>query len=78
PFGGPVPTVKLSTNSELAAKKKHWIDFDAGRLLSGTSMDELSQNLLTYVIGLASGTERTNGEKNGFREIAIFKDGVIL
>ncbi len=78
PFGGPVPTVKLSTNSELAAKKKHWIDFDAGRLLSGTSMDELSQDLLTYVLGLASGSERTNGEKNGFREIAIFKDGVIL
>jgi len=78
PFGGPVPTVKLSTNSELAAKKKHWIDFDAGRLLSGASMDELSQDLLTYVLGLASGTERTNGEKNGFREIAIFKDGVIL
>lgn len=78
PFGGPVPTVKLSTNSELASKKKHWIDFDAGRLLSGTGMDELSRDLLTYVIGLASGIERTNGEKNGFREIAIFKDGVIL
>ncbi len=78
PFGGPVPTVKLSTNSELARKKKHWIDFDAGRLLSGTSMDELANDLLDYVIALASGVERTNGELNGFRESAIFKDGVIL
>lgn len=78
PFGGPVPTVKLSTNSELAAKKKHWIDFDAGRLLSGTSMPELTEELLGYVLGLASGDNRTNGERNGFREIAIFKDGVIL
>ncbi|MFD0670661.1 UxaA family hydrolase [Cohnella sp. GCM10027633] len=78
PFGGPVPTVKMSTNSELAQKKKHWIDFDAGRLLSGTGMDELTEQLLDYVIGLASGTVRTNGERNGFREIAIFKDGVIL
>jgi len=78
PFGGPVPTVKLSTNSELAAKKKHWIDFDAGRLLSGASMTDLAEELLGYVIGLASGDKRTNGERDGFREIAIFKDGVIL
>ena len=78
PFGGPVPTVKLSTNSELAQKKKHWIDFDAGRLLSGTRMDELADDLLKYIIELASGERETNGELNGFREIAIFKDGVIL
>jgi altronate hydrolase len=78
PFGGPVPTVKLSTNSELARKKKHWIDFDAGKLLDGTGMDELAQELLDYVVALSSGVERTNGEQNGFREIAIFKDGVIL
>ncbi len=78
PFGGPVPTVKLSTNSELAQKKKHWIDFDAGRLLSGTSMDALAEDLLQYIIELASGERQTNGEMNGFREIAIFKDGVIL
>ncbi|MFC5529241.1 UxaA family hydrolase [Cohnella yongneupensis] len=78
PFGGPVPTVKLSTNSELAQKKKHWIDFDAGRLLGGTSMAQLTDDLLAYVIGLASGDIKTNGENNGFREIAIFKDGVIL
>lgn len=78
PFGGPVPTVKLSTNSELAQKKKHWIDFDAGRLLSGTSMDDLAEHLLQYIIELASGERQTNGELNGFREIAIFKDGVIL
>ena len=28
--------------------------------------------------GLASGEIRTNGERNGYKEIAIFKDGVIL
>jgi altronate hydrolase len=78
PFGGPVPTVKLSTNSELAQKKKHWIDFDAGRLLTGTGMDALAEELLAYVIAVASGKQLTNGERNGFREIAIFKDGVIL
>lgn len=78
PFGGPVPTVKLSTNSALATKKKNWIDFDAGRLLSGMGMQELADELMDYLLALASGECQTNGEKNGFREIAVFKDGVIL
>lgn len=30
PFGAPAPTLKLATNSQLAEKKKGWIDFDAG------------------------------------------------
>lgn len=29
-YGGFVSTVKIVINSELAAKKKYWIDFDAG------------------------------------------------
>jgi altronate hydrolase len=78
PFGGPVPTVKISTNSELAQRKKNWIDFDAGKLLEGSRMPELSDELWEYLIRLASGEESTNSERNGFREIAIFKDGVIL
>ncbi|THF73466.1 UxaA family hydrolase [Cohnella fermenti] len=78
PFGGPVPTVKLATNSELAGRKKNWIDFNAGQLLEGKTMGELTDELWDYLLGLASGDNRTNNERNGFREIAIFKDGVIL
>jgi altronate hydrolase len=78
PFGGPVPTVKISTNSDLAARKKNWIDFNAGGLIEGKSMDTLRDELLSYIIEIASGTKSTNNERNGFREIAIFKDGVIL
>ncbi|MFE9274574.1 UxaA family hydrolase [Paenibacillus glucanolyticus] len=78
PFGGPVPTVKIATNSELAARKKHWIDFNAGALLEGKSMDELHGELMNELIQLASGAEQTRNERNGFREISIFKDGVIL
>lgn len=78
PFGGPVPTVKIATNSELAARKKHWIDFNAGALLEGKSMDELHGALMNDMIRLASGVEQTRNERNGFREISIFKDGVIL
>ncbi|MFI2857048.1 UxaA family hydrolase [Paenibacillus sp. JSM ZJ436] len=78
PFGGPVPTVKISTNSELAKRKKHWIDFNAGTLLEGQSMDELHQDLQEYIAALCSGKVAAANENNGFREIAIFKDGVTL
>ncbi|MFD1952761.1 UxaA family hydrolase [Paenibacillus thailandensis] len=78
PFGGPVPTVKISTNSELAARKKNWIDFDAGQLLESKSMAELTDELWETILSIASGETETNNERNGFKEIAIFKDGVIL
>ncbi|CAI6086674.1 UxaA family hydrolase [Cohnella sp. JJ-181] len=78
PFGGPVPTVKIATNTALAERKKNWIDFNAGRLIEGMGMDALRDELLAQIVALASGERRTNNELNGFREIAIFKDGVIL
>lgn len=78
PLGGCVPTVKLSTNSELAAHKKNWIDFDAGELLHGTTREELTARLFLEVLAIASGRKQTKAELNGFREIAIFKDGVTL
>ncbi|WP_088102811.1 UxaA family hydrolase [Halalkalibacter urbisdiaboli] len=78
PFGGPVPTVKMSTNTPLSEKKKNWIDFNAGELVQGKDMNQLTDELFEYIIQLASGDVRTNNEKNGFKEISIFKDGVIL
>jgi altronate hydrolase len=79
PLGFPVPTVKISSNSEIAAKKPHWIDFNAGALLDGTStMDDLADELFAYVLEVASGRQRTNNERQGYREIAIWKDGVTL
>jgi altronate hydrolase len=79
PLGFPVPTIKISSNSAIAEKKPHWIDFNAGALLDGSrTMDELAEELFAYVLGVASGTIRTNNEKHGYREIAIWKDGVTL
>ncbi len=78
PFGGPVPTVKISTNSALAEKKKNWIDFNAGALVEGKSKEELTDEFFDYIVELASGSKQTNNEKFGFKEISIFKDGVIL
>lgn len=78
PLGGPVPTVKLATNTELAQRKKTWIDFDAGVLLDGKPFNEMVEELFDYCLNLASGRQRTRNEENGFREIAIFKDGVTV
>ncbi|MFL6556023.1 MAG: altronate dehydratase, partial [Bacillus sp. (in: firmicutes)] len=78
PFGGPVPTVKIATNSDLANRKKNWIDYNAGQLIEGKAMDELKIDLFQYILDLASGEKKTNNEKFGFKEISIFKDGVIL
>ena len=78
PFGCPVPTMKISSNTPLAVKKHAWIDFDAGRLLSGMTLDQLGEELMELVLKIASGEKRAKNEENGFREIAIFKQGVTL
>lgn len=77
PYGGFVPTVKLATNTPLAEKKPHWIDFNAGRLIEGMSMDALLEDFVDTIVEIASG-RLTNNEKNDFRELAIFKSGVTL
>ena len=77
PFGAPAPTLKLATNSQLAEKKKGWIDFDAGPIADGESIDDAAKRLLRLVIETADG-KQTKAEEKGFREISIFKDGVVL
>ncbi len=69
PLGAPVPTLKIATNTCLAEKKAHWIDFDAQK----GNADEL----FDLVLKTANGKSAKN-EINGYREIAIFKDGVTL
>ncbi|MEX1377494.1 MAG: altronate dehydratase family protein [Eubacteriales bacterium] len=78
PFGGAAPTVKISTNNELFNKKRRWIDFNAGDIANGKSIDETAEDLFEYVIKLASGEIKTQNEKHGIRDISIFKDGVFL
>ena len=77
PFGAPAPTVKISSNSELFNKKGNWIDFNAGTVVEDESLDAAGLRLYEYVLDVANGS-KTRNEINGFREIAIFKDGVTL
>ena len=76
PLGFPVPTVKVASNSRLAALKSHWIDFDAGRLLSEPE-PAIVDDFCRTMLGIASGAA-TASERGGHRAIAIWKRGVTL
>ena len=78
PFGAPAPTMKISTNTPLAQKKHGWIDFNAGVVADGArTLEEAASDLMALVLEVASG-RKTRTEEQGFREISIFKDGVVL
>lgn len=77
PLGAPAPTMKIATNHPLAQNKKGWIDFDAAAILD-ESADKVRDRLLALICEIASGKKSTKNEINGYREIAIFKDGVTL
>lgn len=78
PFGTFVPTMKISTNSDLYNRKKNWIDFNAGQLVDGgKTMKELLPEFIDKIIAVASG-EPARNEVNGYSEISIFKNGVTL
>jgi len=78
PFGCPVPTVKISSNSALYEKKTSWIDYNAGILLEGKPMAEVAEDFYSYILKLASGELHAKSEKLDKHELAIFKDGVTL
>lgn len=77
PFGTFVPTLKISTNSGLYQRKPGWIDFNAGTLLEGQSMEDVCEAFIAFILDTANGKSALNEKKN-YREIAIFKTGVTL
>ncbi len=77
PFGTFVPTMKIATNPTLAKNKPSWVDFSAGQLIEGRTMQELVPEFIDKVLSVASG-ELARNEENGYREISIFKNGVTL
>lgn len=77
PFASPVPTVKISSNSNLAEFKQNWIDFNTGNMVEDTTKEELANQLFDYVLKVASG-QKVKAEVAGFHDMAIFKQGVTL
>ena len=77
PFGSFVPTMKISTNTRLFNYKKNWIDFNAGTLLEGESMNELLARFISFIVTVSDG-EKLKHERTGCKEIALFKTGITL
>lgn len=77
PFGAFVPTMKISTNSRLFNFKSNWIDFNAGSLLEGKTMEQVLNDFIDFTINVCDG-KHLKHEETGFKEIAIFKTGVTL
>ncbi len=77
PFAAPVPTVKISTNSGLSERKNNWIDFNCGIAVEDSTLEETAERLFSYVMDVASGSQ-VKAEKQGYHDMAIFKQGVTL
>lgn len=77
PLGASVPTIKVSSNSRLAKRKSNWIDFNAGKLIENGDFENMTEEIFKLLIDIASGRQ-TKNEQNGYRDISIFKDGVIM
>lgn len=78
PYGGFVPTFKLATNTDLADRKRRWIDFDAGALVSSDiSLSTLCNKLIDQLVEAVNGKPVRN-EVNNIRELAVWKNGVTL
>lgn len=77
PFGCPVPTVKISSNTDLFKRKQKWIDFNAGAVLENQSFSDCENDLFDLIVSVAEG-EKTKSEHLDKRDLAIFKNGVTL
>lgn len=77
PLGASVPTIKVASNSRLAKRKSNWIDFNAGELIKSNDFENMTEEIFKLLIDIASGRQ-TKNEQNGYRDISIFKDGVIM
>jgi altronate hydrolase len=80
PTGNPItPVVKLSTNSTLAQRMEDIIDVDTSGIIAGeTTIEQMGETILEYVIRVASGEARTKAELKGQADFIPWKRGVSL
>lgn len=80
PTGNPIsPVVKVSSNTSLATRLPDIIDLDAGPVISGEkTIEQLGEEMLEYIIGLASGEYDTKAMKLGQDDFIFWKRGVSL
>jgi len=80
PTGNPiVPVIKVSSNTELAARMSDIIDFDAGRIINGGStIPGTGRELFELVLKVASGIKTTAAEKLSQDDFIPWKRGISL
>src|SRR6266567_3395473 len=80
PTGNPIaPVVKLSTNSPLAQRMADIIDIDTGGIISGEkTIEQTGEEVLDFVIQVASGEIRTKAEGKGQEDFIPWKRGISL
>ncbi len=78
--GNPVsPMVKLSTNDELARRMPDIIDINCGGIITGEkTVEQTGEEILEYIIGLASGKTETKATILGQDDFMFWKRGVSL
>lgn len=80
PTGNPIaPVIKLSSNSILAKRMPDIIDIDAGDVIKGKkSIEEMGEEVLEYIIKVASGDLRAKADENNQNDFIPWKRGVSL
>ncbi len=67
-FGSrPAPSIKIATNTPIYQRMTDDMDFNAGRILDGETLDDLAQELLDLTIAVASG-QPSKSEAQGIGE----------
>lgn len=80
PTGNPItPVVKLSSNTSLAQRMPDIIDIDTGGIISGdTTIEQLGEEILDFIIEVASGERTTKAMDLGQDDFIPWKRGVSL
>lgn len=80
PTGNPIaPVVKISSNTQLAVKMSDIIDIDTGGIITGEkSIDEMADEMLEFIIDVASGTIKTKAAILNQNDFIPWKRGVSL
>src|SRR5699024_1829209 len=80
PTGNPVSAmVKISTNTALSKRMSDIIDLNAGTIITGEkTVEDVGEEILDYVIGLASGKYDTKAMKLGQDDFIPWKQATSL
>lgn len=80
PTGNPIaPVVKVSSNTQLAEKMSDIIDIDTGGIITGEkSIDAMADEMLEFIINVASGTIKTKAAILNQNDFIPWKRGVSL